>query len=93
MSGGAKRGRPRAQQSSGGFYQTSSGPEQTRPVPEGHEEEPTPIPVSHWAWHADVISQEGSKADKLKKLSERKDSGILTEAEFEEQKAKLLESD
>ena len=35
----------------------------------------------------------GSMADELKKLSELKDSGILTEAEFEEQKAKLLEAD
>ena len=29
----------------------------------------------------------------LKRLSELRDSGVLSEAEFEEQKAKLLESD
>ena len=39
------------------------------------------------------VVRQGSMADELKKLSELKDSGILTEAEFEEQKAKLLESD
>jgi|TARA_B100001971_G_scaffold190416_1_gene193127 hypothetical protein len=39
------------------------------------------------------VVQQGSMADELKKLSELKDSGILTEAEFEEQKAKLLEAD
>jgi hypothetical protein len=32
-------------------------------------------------------------ADELRKLSELKDSGILTESEYEQQKAKLLESD
>jgi hypothetical protein len=32
-------------------------------------------------------------ADELKKLPELRASGVLTEAEFEEQKAKLLESD
>ena len=32
-------------------------------------------------------------ADELKKLAELRDSGILTEGEFELQKAKLLESD
>ena len=42
---------------------------------------------------ATKVVQQGSMADELKKLSELKDSGILTEAEFEEQKAKLLESD
>jgi hypothetical protein len=42
---------------------------------------------------ATTVEQQGSMADELKKLSELKDSGILTEAEFEEQKAKLLESD
>ncbi len=42
---------------------------------------------------ATKVVQQGSMADELKKLSELKDSGILTEAEFEEQKAKLLETD
>ena len=42
---------------------------------------------------ATKVVQQGSMADELKKLSELKDSGILTEAEFEEQKAKLLEAD
>jgi len=42
---------------------------------------------------ATKVVQQGSMADELRKLSELKDSGILTEAEFEEQKAKLLESD
>ena len=42
---------------------------------------------------ATKVVQQGSMADELKKLSELKDSGILTEAEFEEQKAKLLKSD
>jgi hypothetical protein len=32
-------------------------------------------------------------ADELKKLSKLKDSEVLTESEFEEQKAKLLEAD
>jgi len=34
-----------------------------------------------------------SLADELKKLAELRDSGILTETEFDAQKAKLLESD
>ena len=34
-----------------------------------------------------------SMADELKKLPELRASGVLTEAEFEEQKAKRLESD
>ena len=42
---------------------------------------------------ATKVVQQGSMADELRKLSELKDSGILTEAEFEEQKAKLLEAD
>ena len=42
---------------------------------------------------ATKVVQQGSMADELKKLSELKDSGILTETEFEEQKAKLLEAD
>lgn len=33
---------------------------------------------------------EGSMIDQLKQLGELKDSGVLTEAEFEAQKAKLL---
>ena len=39
------------------------------------------------------VVQQGSMADELKKLSELRASGVLTEAEFEQQKAKLLESD
>ena len=39
------------------------------------------------------VVRQGSMADELKKLSELRASGVLTEAEFEEQKAKLLESD
>ena len=42
---------------------------------------------------ATKVVQQGSMADELKKLSELRASGVLTEAEFEEQKAKLLESD
>jgi|TARA_B100001964_G_scaffold239180_1_gene306070 uncharacterized membrane protein YhaH (DUF805 family) len=42
---------------------------------------------------ATKVVQQGSMADELKKLSELKESGILTEAEFEEQKTKLLKSD
>ena len=42
---------------------------------------------------ATKVVQQGSMADELKKLSELKESRILTQAEFEEQKAKLLESD
>ena len=34
-----------------------------------------------------------SLADELKKFAELRDSGVLSEAEFEEQKAKLLEGD
>ena len=34
-----------------------------------------------------------SLADELKKLAELRDSGILTDAEFDAQKAKLLEPD
>ena len=41
------------------------------------------------ASHAAAI-QEVSKMDELKKLAELKDSGILTDEEFNEQKAKLL---
>ena len=40
-----------------------------------------------------TVVQQGSMADELKKLSELRDSGVLTEAEFDAQKAKLLESD
>ena len=39
------------------------------------------------------VVRQGSTADELKKLSVLRASGVLTEAEFEEQKAKLLESD
>ena len=39
------------------------------------------------------VVRQGSMADELRKLSELKDSGILTESEYEYQKAKLLESD
>ena len=42
---------------------------------------------------ATKVVQQGSMADELKKLPELRASGVLTEAEFEEQKAKLLESD
>jgi hypothetical protein len=42
---------------------------------------------------ATKVVQQGSMADELKKLSELKDSGILTETEFDAQKAKLLEAD
>ena len=42
---------------------------------------------------ATKVVQQGSMADELRKLSELKESRILTQAEFEEQKAKLLESD
>ena len=39
------------------------------------------------------VVRQGSMADELRKLSELKDSGILSESEYEHQKAKLLESD
>ena len=39
------------------------------------------------------VVRQGSMADELKKLSELRASGVLTEAEFEEQKAKILETD
>ena len=42
---------------------------------------------------ATKVVQQGSMADELRKLSELKESRILTQAEFEEQKAKLLEAD
>lgn len=45
MSGGAKRGRPRAQLSSGGFYQPSSGPGTTRSVPKRRKGERAVIRV------------------------------------------------
>ena len=40
-----------------------------------------------------TVVQQGSTADELKKLADLRHSGVLTEAEFEQQKAKLLESD
>jgi uncharacterized membrane protein YhaH (DUF805 family) len=40
-----------------------------------------------------TVVQQGSTADELKKLADLRHSGVLTEAEFEAQKAKLLESD
>ena len=45
MSGGAKKGRARAQQSSGGFYQTSSGRGTTRSVPKRRKGKPAFIRV------------------------------------------------
>ena len=40
-----------------------------------------------------TVVQQGSTADELKKLADLRHSGVLTEAEFEQQKAKLLESE
>ena len=40
-----------------------------------------------------TVVQQGSMADELKKLADLQHSGVLTEAEFEQQKAKLLESE
>ena len=40
-----------------------------------------------------TVVQQGSMADELKKLADLRHSGVLTEAEFEQQKAKLLESE
>lgn len=42
---------------------------------------------------APAAAAPSSLADELKKFAELRDSGILTEAEFEQQKAKLLEGD
>lgn len=47
--------------------------------PEGEEPEPQPDPTT-------------AKLDQLKQLGELKAQGVLTEAEFEQQKAKILAS-
>ena len=48
------------------------------------ETSPTPAPAA---------AAPSSLADELKKFAELRDSGVLSEAEFEQQKAKLLEGD
>ena len=54
------------------------------------ESSPAPAPAPAAAAAAAASS---SLADELKKFAELRDSGVLSEAEFEEQKAKLLEGD
>jgi hypothetical protein len=50
------------------------------------ESSPAPAPAA-------AAAASSSLADELKKFAELRDSGVLSEAEFEEQKAKLLEGD
>jgi hypothetical protein len=50
--------------------------------------EPAPAPAAPAA--APAAASTGSMIDQLKELGELKEQGILTEAEFEAQKAKLL---
>jgi uncharacterized membrane protein YhaH (DUF805 family) len=69
------------------------GPDPLAATPSGARPRPQAILKSPTEQHSTKVVQQGSMADELKKLSELKDSGILTEAEFEEQKVKLLESD
>ena len=57
-----------------------------RPRPQAILKPSTELPTTR-------VVRQGSMADELKKLSELRASGVLTEAEFEEQKSKLLESD
>ena len=57
-----------------------------RPRPQAILKPSTELPTTR-------VVRQGSMADELRKLSELKDSGILTESEYEQQKAKLLESD
>jgi hypothetical protein len=53
-------------------------------APQGYAE-PAPAPAA-----APPAASGGSVIDQLKELGELKEQGVLTEAEFESQKAKLL---
>ena len=69
------------------------GPDPLPATPSGAGPHPQVILKSATEQRSTKVVQQGSMADELKKLSGLRDSGILTESEFEEQKAKLLESD
>ncbi|MEV0637165.1 SHOCT domain-containing protein [Streptomyces sp. NPDC050619] len=53
-------------------------------------QEPQPQPVSSAQQTAAPADAMGSTLDQLKQLAELKAQGVLTEAEFEEQKRRLL---
>ncbi|MFF3333405.1 SHOCT domain-containing protein [Streptomyces sp. NPDC002888] len=54
------------------------------------EPEPRPAPSAQPPQAATPTDDMGSTLDKLKELGELKAQGVLTEAEFEEQKSRLL---
>ncbi len=54
---------------------------------------PQAIPKPSTELPTTKVVRQGSMADELKKLSELRASGVLTEAEFDAQKAKILETD
>ena len=69
------------------------GPAPLAATPSGARPLPQTLLKSPTEQRSTKVVQQGSMADELKKLSKLKDSEVLTESEFEEQKAKLLEAD
>jgi uncharacterized membrane protein YhaH (DUF805 family) len=69
------------------------GPAPLAATPSGARPLPQALLKSPTEQRSTKVVQQGSMADELKKLSKLKDSEVLTESEFEEQKAKLLEAD
>ncbi|MFZ1165025.1 SHOCT domain-containing protein [Mycobacterium sp.] len=53
----------------------------------------TPLPVTHTDAPVEVPSDQGVKIEQLKMLAALRDSGALTEGEFQAEKSKVLEGD